>query len=461
MVTLTKLMTLPGKTNRVLFLLLALSVVRGVLYASVIPPWQAPDETAHFEYISLLYQKRHLLQPEDASSVLQQEIISSLYEYRFWSYIPYQAPEIMPLSLAEIPFVGRPSVYVLGRFSLAYPLSALFFGPVFYQDIVTQLYAMRLVSVILGMLVVAMAFLTVRELFPHDKFLLVTVPAWIVFLPQHSHITSSVSDGNLAELLVSALIYIVVASFKRGLSLRRLIVMALLVPLSLLTKPNTAFILAWIGLVIPIYVIAGDRSVPVTRKAQGAMVAFVAIVVGVALGSAMTARGLAYWQSWISILYRQAQAYFGMDYPTIRFYAILFFESFWAYFGWLAVRMDSPLYLLLGATSVVAALSVVALAARRAGPRSLEPWQLTVLCILGLCLLLSTTISFVGARGGPQGRYLYPAIIPFSILFMLGMRQLVPLRYEKYLLPFSITLLFLFDALCVLRYIVPFFYGSG
>ncbi len=455
-------MMLRGGTAYLCALFLALSMVRGLIYASIIPPWQAPDETAHFEYISLLYQERHLLQPQDASLPLQQEIISSMYEHRFWSYILHPAPEIIPLSLADIPFVGLSSVYVLGRFSLAYPLSALFFGPVFYQDIVTQLYGMRLVSVILSMLVVGMAFLTVRELFPDDKFLLVTVPAWIVFLPQHTHIASSVSDGNPAELLVSILIYVVVVSFKRGLSPWRAVLVALLLPLSLLTKASAVFVLPWLGLVIPIYVWAGDRSVPITKRAREAMVAVVVIVVGVTLGSAMTGRGLAYWRSWISILSEQAQLYMDMDFPTIRFYAILLFESFWAYFGWLAVPMDSSLYALLGTASVVATLGLVALLAYgRGGPRILEGWQRTVICILGLCALLSTTMGFVGARGGPQGRYLYPAIIAFSILFMLGIRRLVPSHYEKYLLPLSITSFFLFDALCLLGYILPFFYGSG
>jgi len=451
-------MMLRGRTNYLFLLFLALSLVRGILYASVIPPWQAPDEITHFEYISLLYQKRHLLQPEDASPLLQQEIISSMYEDRFWSYIPYPAPEIMPSSLAEIPFVGRSSV--LGRFSLAYPLSALFFGPVFYQDIVTQLYAMRLVSVILGMLVVGMAFLTVRDLFPNDKFLLLTVPAWIVFLPQHTYIASSVSDGNLAELLVSILIYVVVVSFRRGLSPWRVVLMALLLPLSLLTKSTTAFILPWVGLAIPIYVWAGDRSIPITKRAREGMVAVVAIVVSVAFHSAIRAQGLAYWRSGISaLLSRQAQV--SMDFSTVRLHATLLFESFWAYFGWVTVRMDSSLYALLGAASVVATLGVVTLLASGGRePRILEGWQRTVTCILGLCALLSTTISFVGALGGPQGRYLYPAIIAFSILFMLGIRRLVPSRYEKYLLSVSITSFFLFDALCVLGYILPFFYGN-
>jgi len=450
---------LRGTACQILICLVALSLVRGIFYASVVPPWQAPDEIAHLEYIGLLYEKRHLLQPDDASPILQQRIICSMYEHRFWSYISYPEPETMPSSLAEIPFVGWSTV--LGRFSLAYPLSALFFGPVAYQDIVTQLYVMRLVSVILGMFVVAMAFLTVRELFPNEKFLLVAVPAWIVFLPQHTYITSSVSDGNLAELLVSILIYVMVVSFKRGLSLSRLVLIALLAPLSLLTKATTSFIIAWMGFVIPIYVWAGRRSIPITKRAREAMLAVMAIVVGIVFYSAIGASGFAYWRSGISaLLSRQAQI--STDFPTVGSQAILLFESFWAYFGWVTVRMDSSIYALLGVVSVVATVGVIAsLAYGRGEPRTLEGWQHAAICILGLCALLSITISLGGALGGPQGRYLYPAIIAFSILFMLGIRRFIPSGYEKYFLPLIICFFFLLDTLSLMDYLLPFFYGRG
>lgn len=53
--------------NRILVLLLAVFLARGVIYLAVIPPWQAPDEPKHFEYVNLLYQERRLLSQKDVS----------------------------------------------------------------------------------------------------------------------------------------------------------------------------------------------------------------------------------------------------------------------------------------------------------------------------------------------------------------------------------------------------------
>ena len=452
-------MTLRGRTNYLFLLFLALSLVRGVLYASVIPPWQAPDEMAHFEYISLLYQERQLLQPDDASLPLQQEIISSLYQHHFWSYIPYPEPETMPLSLAEIPFVGRSSV--LARFSLAYPLGALFFGPVFYQDITTQLYAMRLVSVILSMLVVATAFLTVRELFPNDKFLLVAVPAWIVFLPQHSYITSSVSDGSLAELLISILTYIMVVAFRRGLSLPRMVTALLLVTLGLWTKATAAFALPWLAIGGLFFLRGRKGEAEKKRPVPWVTLALIVMAVCLTIWSVQNLQTLRRWwpvaHGWFN-----AQPDSSGGIQALWTHAIAVFKSFWVYFGWMMAPLAPLWYALLGLLSLAALGGVAAFlakATRRA--RLVSSWQrrAVLLLLVGSLLSIIMVLATFGANYS-QGRYLYPAIVAFSILFILGIRQLIPWGYEKYLLPLIISSFFLFDTLCHMDYLLPFFYGG-
>lgn len=453
------LIRLPGRTSYLFLLFLALSLVRGILYASVIPPWQAPDEIAHFEYISLLYQKRHLLQPDDASPLLQQEIISSLYEHRFWSHIPYPEPETMPLSLAEIPFVGGSSV--LGRFSLAYPLGALFFGSVFYQDIITQLYAMRLLSVGLGMLVVATAFLTVRELFPNDKFLLLTVPAWISFSPQHTYITSSVSDGNLAELLISILTYIMVVALRRGLSLPRMVIALLLVTLGLWTKATAAFALPWLAIGGLFFLRGRKGETGKKRPIPWVALALTLAVLCLTIWSARNLQSLQGW--WVAAqAWSVAQPDSSASIQALRLHAITVFKSFWAYFGWMIAPLDPHWYALLGLLSLAALGGVVAFlvkATRRARPVSFWQRRAVLLLLVGSLLSIIMVLATFGAHYS-QGRYLYPAIVAFSTLFMLGIRQLIPSGYEKHLLPLIVCSFFLFDTLCLMDYLLPFFYGG-
>ena len=57
-----------------------------------------------------------------------------------------------------------------------------------------------------------------------------------------------------------------------------------------------------------------------------------------------------------------------------------------------------------------------------------------------------------------QGRYLYPAIVPFAVLFALGWREITPLPWRRYVAPAFFIFWFLLDTLTVWNYAIPFFY---
>jgi len=145
----------------------------------------------------------------------------------------------------------------------------------------------------------------------------------------------------------------------------------------------------------------------------------------------------------------------------LRTHAITVFKSFWAYFGWMMAPLDPLWYALLGLLSLVALGGVVAFLAkaiRRAKPVSSWQRRAVLLLLVGSLLSIIMVLATFGAHYS-QGRYLYSAIVPFSILFMVGIRELIPSGYEKYLLPLIICSFFLFDALCLMDYLLPFFYG--
>ena len=90
-------------THKILFLLIAISLVQGFIYSAIIPPWQAPDEPRHFEYVKLLYEKRRLVGWGDVTPSVEQEIIASI------GAAEYEDSE----GVAE--FVARPSPLTLCR----------------------------------------------------------------------------------------------------------------------------------------------------------------------------------------------------------------------------------------------------------------------------------------------------------------------------------------------------------
>jgi len=89
----------------------------------VIPPWQSPDETGHFEYVWTLARLRRIPRREDASPFLERELLASLYEWRYGVFIDRPLPARMPARLADLPtrvHAQRARTLLAGRFSLAY-----------------------------------------------------------------------------------------------------------------------------------------------------------------------------------------------------------------------------------------------------------------------------------------------------------------------------------------------------
>src|SRR3990172_5165946 len=103
--------------KHLLGLLTALAVVHGLWYAFLIPPWQAPDEIAHFEYARLFAERRKLLSLADESPALEQAIIDSLYRHRAWYRIGKPTPTERPTRLMDTPFFSRSRTVPYARFS--------------------------------------------------------------------------------------------------------------------------------------------------------------------------------------------------------------------------------------------------------------------------------------------------------------------------------------------------------
>lgn len=465
---------------RILLLLLSLGLVRGLIYSAVTPPWQAPDEFRHFEYIKLINEKGRLVTYKDLSEPLQREIIASMIKYDYWrfGYAPFPFdPANPPQSFEEIvePFVAH-SLY---QPPLYYLLSALFLSVVSQAEITVQLYAMRLFSVILGVLTVLVAFLTMAEIFPNDDFLLISVPAFVVFLPMHTFITSSVNSDNLAELLVSLVIYIMVRILRHGTSCLKIMVSGLLVMLGWFTKRTALVSIPICVITVPLYLWGRPFRATLSRKHLASIMAVVgAIASGIILYraklQALLARFSARAAGYLMLPSRPLEFLFDREHYTpdaLRRYGYFMqrmFMSFWAHFGCLKIRLAPIWYQIIAVVSLVAFLGLLLFALRLAKtPTLLRKWQKKCLLLLFSCVVLAIIITILGMvriqavyrAGPPQGRYLFPVIVPIATLFILGLRELFPRRYYQPLLLAEIGSLFLFDLICLIGYIIPFFYG--
>ncbi|MDO8690485.1 MAG: hypothetical protein Q7R39_10840, partial [Dehalococcoidia bacterium] len=206
------------KGHHFLALLIALGLVKGILYSVVVPLWQAPDEPKYLEYVWLLQEKGRLVSPEDAIPSMQQAIIRSMAEDNYWSLNRLPHPSPLPVSFQEV-WGGANSV--LGSPPLAFLFSLPAFALVSKADIAVQLYVLRLTSVLLGLAVIVMAYLIAREVFPGNNTVIWTVPSLLLFMPMYSFIANSYTNEVMSDFSAALWLYAMVVILKRGFSVSR------------------------------------------------------------------------------------------------------------------------------------------------------------------------------------------------------------------------------------------------
>jgi len=153
-------------------LLLVFLIIAG-LYAIYTPDWQAPDEPAHYNYISQLAEGNFpVIEVGDYDQAYQSLVVSSKFDPQY-SVEPFEYEDYQP----PLYYLIQTPIYLLSGGLLT---------------------ALRLTSVILGAGVVLLAYLIGRQLFPGREWLALTAAAFVAFLPQHVAMLASVNNDSLA-----------------------------------------------------------------------------------------------------------------------------------------------------------------------------------------------------------------------------------------------------------------------
>ncbi len=510
-------------------LLVLLTVARGLIYVLVIPPWQTPDEPTHFGYARYVMAMHQLPVPGGAS--VDSAITASMSDFDFWR-LRYYAAEPSSAGQEHVLRVASrhpPLYYVLG---------ALLLIPLRDQDVVCQLYALRFCSVLMAVSTVLVAFCTAKLLFPDDAVLPLAVAAFIAFLPMHTFMSASVNNDNLAQLVASLIIYLLVLMLRDGMSPVKAVGVIVLLTAGLFTKRTTFFAVPLALAFIPVYfwtrvdrarhaaattlrllASLGSDAAEVRRtvlrshklRYSLAIIALLGLICG-GLWPFITTRKDGRGDNataWIKAAATERQylplstkqphpplpkrlevtgrqilkllrvspadlvGTFSAErsglstIPSYLLFSLLTFASFWANFGWMNVPLDPAWYALLAAISLFAFFGLllrIVREIRSSGEQTLLRcrWQKGALLILILAsfLIFVQTFGLMVIQNIPQqGRYLFPAILPLSTLFILGLSEVVPTRYRHGLPLICVLSLFLFDALCLVGYILPQFYG--
>jgi hypothetical protein len=445
------------------FLILAVYLLAGVLFATLTPDWQAPDEPAHYNYIRFLALRSNF--PELVARCYDQTYLERLKSQRF-------PPE---LSLDSVCYeFHQPPLYYL----LATPIFLLSGG---------SLLALRLVSVMLGAGVVVLAFAISQRIFPDGPAIAYGTMAFVAFVPMHVAMLASVNNDALAELILAALLLLLVRRLVAGsrATKRSDISLGLLLGLGLITKTTVYIAIPLIAVTLYLTLIGeeqGDLGKPQLQRPretqpfrlnlkrvdwlvlakQGGLIYGLALAIALpwyvrnaALYGKFDILGLARHEAVVVGQPRTA------DYlAEVGWWAYLqdlvttTFHSFWGQFGWMAVPMSERVYLVLTLLTLIAVGGLAGWrmdaisgkwgienggrsgenALSRASRNSAKPplgtqyaircdRQCRALVLMALTMVVSVlgylwyNLEFVQF----QGRYLFPALIPLGLFFSLGL----------------------------------------
>jgi 4-amino-4-deoxy-L-arabinose transferase-like glycosyltransferase len=392
------------------------------LYVTLTPPWQNPDEPAHFNYIRAIADQAVF--PELTADCYDQGYLSTLTARKF--------PKELSLDRVCYEFHQPPTYYILA-------------GSIFRVSD-RQLIAVRALSVLLGAGIVSLSYLIGRSIFPGRPDISLGGMAFVAFVPMHVAILSSVNNDSLASLCFAAILLALVRRLKSHPgqpTLKNDILLGILLGLALVTKTTI-----YIAIPLVACVLIFERA-----RWKQKLLRPVATVFGLALLIALPwyIRNLAIYGNFdILGLARHDKVVTGQlrttelvsDIGLTRYFSNLIlttFQSFWGQFGWMAVPMDTRTYRLLLVLVLVALFGFVAFIIRRwrdNGVDVLTVHQRYVFALLALSMLFTFTayawynFSFVQF----QGRYLFTAVIPLGVFFAVGLAEATDVRWQWWLL---------------------------
>ncbi len=473
------------RVGRLNFILIAYLAV-GILYAIKTPPWQAPDEPAHYNYIE--YLAENLRFPVLQIGDYPHDYLEEIKARRF--------PPEMSIEPLRYEFHQPPLYYLLAA--------------VVYKLFAGRLLPLRLLSVLLGGGLLWVAYHLAKEIFPEDEALALGTTAFVAFVPMHIAMTAAVNNDTLAELILAVILWMLVryvrklqtSNFKaQGSRVEegggteetgRLVALGVLMGLGLLTKITTLVAVpvalaaivvreGWIedppspnpslpgrGIQAPLptrgRLGGGELSTESSPSpnpslpGRGNVLRAERLRRLVLLASCFLLPALLLTLPWFL---RNVSVYGSLDIWGLarhdaivinqprttewlarlgaaglaREFILTTFRSFWAQFGWMGILVDQRIYLILALLCAVVGMGLVLFATNytnpstglRTGFTNLSSQKKMALGLLALSAFF-TLLSYFWYNlkfVQHQGRYLFPALIPIGLAFALGLREVL------------------------------------
>jgi len=481
-------------TRQYVLLLLVAVFAKQAFQVVLFPPFTGHDEVAHFAYIRTIADEHRIpILPnldewraayENGQTADGDFLPLDLYPYNAFALDwccekggnrgLYDTKPAAAWSLNELPFpngwqyaANHPPLYYVGMTPVYWATESL--------SVVGQQYALRAAAIPFWLVIVWLSYLMVRNIFPADSFLAMTVPTFVAFQTQLSYEGAMVNNDILSFALFTLILYQLTRGVRFGFTLPRALGIGFVLGLGLLTKGTLVTVTPLVALAM-VYRI-GWRSF----REWGA------------LGAATAAVAAAISAPWFIFLYRTygnfdgleqisalqsvtRRTYEGSDAPTVwelfwnwQFVRERWWET-WSAFGWRRIGMEDWLLATIGIVCVVLAVRALIYVgqlftahrqegatdgqheSRRHDRFALLLMVLTVLVAYGAVLQFGTLFALT------QARYYFQALVPLAIILMVGLRQLLPVAWRSYGAGGVLVAMVALNVVIYTQYVIPYWY---
>lgn len=234
--------------------ILLVALIHAVTYVIIMPPWQHYEEPSHFEYTRMTADQGTPPAYEECDLTLRREIATSMIAHNFFTDLGF-LPTLQTDECESI-WIG---VNVKGSVP-GYPLLvSLPLRLVPHLDVTSQLYVARLLSVVLYLSTVLLAYAITAEFVSPGHPLRFSVPASVALLPGFTDLMSAVNNDVGATFAFSLFILAAVHLIMRGMSFGRLLFLVGATALSISMK-NTVLVALPLSALALIFALIRHRS---------------------------------------------------------------------------------------------------------------------------------------------------------------------------------------------------------
>ena len=407
------------------------------------PPFNNPDEPAHWNYIRYVAETGTLpvLRPGDDAQALVDRLKSQHYR-------------------ADSPI--DPIRYESHQPPLYYAIAAVLYKVTAGLPRGRQVEVVRLLSTLFGALTIVACWRIARTLLPAEPAVALAVAAFVAFVPMHVNMTAAVDNDALGDLLLALAVLGLLLWVQRGLTWRGAALLGAVIGLAALAKVTTlvAFPLAALAAALR-YARAGADA----RRAHPAVALLILCAFAAALWGWWVLRNMLVYGPHDPLaldINRQvvAQPLTGpLNGAAARRFLNITFDSFWAQFGWMGIPVPS-IYPALAALCALAALGLPA-ALVRALRQAPAPAILRqrggefLLVFAWPALVVASDVQYNLTFIQAQGRYLFPGLGGLGLAFALGLSRLAGPRLSTAALATVSALLALLCALLLKTVVIP------